>query len=162
MNTELIIKIAISVGLLVAYAVTIKIKGRLVGKFARKQEMGEKRTALISKMITLFIFFGLLVALAITWGVHVSGLYIFITSFFAMVAIGFFATWSVLSNITSSVLIFFLFPYEIGDDVRVIGEDIAGKIIDITLFHIILEDENKNVITIPANLAIQKSIRIVA
>jgi small-conductance mechanosensitive channel len=43
----------------------------------------------------------------------------------------------------------------------VIGDDIAGKITDITLFHLIVEGNDKSVVTIPNNLVIQKSIRIV-
>lgn len=162
MNTELIIKFAIGAGLILAYIVTVGVKGYLVRRYARTQSIDAKRTAIVNKIITIFLFIGLVIAQVITWGVHLSGLYVFVTSFFAMVAIGFFAVWSVLSNITSSVLIFFLFPYKIGDEIQVVGDDIRGKITDITLFHLIVESENGEVVTIPNNIVIQKSIRIIA
>ncbi|UCG52557.1 MAG: mechanosensitive ion channel family protein [Candidatus Latescibacterota bacterium] len=160
MDTDFIVKIVIGVGLLLAYVVVVSVKGYLVRRYARGKHIEAERTALINKLITVFLFIGLVVAEAITWGVHLSGLYVFVTSFFAMVAIGFFAVWSVLSNITSSVLIFFLFPYKIGDYIQVIGDDISGRITDITLFHLIVESKDKSVVTIPNNLVIQKSIRI--
>jgi small-conductance mechanosensitive channel len=162
MNTEFIVKIAIGVGLLLAYIIVVSIKGYLVRRYARGKHIEAERTALVNRLITAFLFIGLVVAQAITWGVHLSGLYVFVTSFFAMVAIGFFAVWSVLSNITSSVLIFFLFPYKIGDYIQVVGDDISGRITDITLFHLIVENEDKSVVTIPNNVVIQKSIRILA
>jgi small-conductance mechanosensitive channel len=42
----------------------------------------------------------------------------------------------------------------------VVGEDINGKIKDITLFHLIVDCGEKGVVTIPNNIVIQKSIRI--
>ena len=159
MNTEFI-KIAIGLGLLLAYVVVVGTKGYLVRRYALGKRIEAERTALINKLITAFMFIGLVVAEAITWGVHLSGLYVFATSFFAMVAIGFFAVWSVLSNITSSILIFFLFPYKIGDHIQVVGDNISGTITDITLFHLIVASEDKSVVTIPNNVVIQKSIRI--
>ena len=80
---------------------------------------------------------------------------------FQAVAIGFFASWSVLSNITCSVLIFFRFPYRIGDRISFLDDkDFTGTISDITMFHILVEDEAGNIVTIPANVAIAKSIII--
>lgn len=162
MDAEFMVKLAIGAGLLLVYIIVVSAKGYLVRRYARGKNIEAKRTAMVNKLISVFLFIGLVVAEAITWGVHLSGLYVFVTSFFAMVAIGFFAVWSVLSNITSSVLIFFLFPYKIGDTIQVIGDDINGEITDITLFHLIVESEDKCVVTIPNNLVIQKSIRILA
>ena len=160
MNTEFIVKIAIGAGLVLAYVIVVRIKGYLVRRYARDKHISAERTTLVNKLITKLLFLGLVIAQAITWGVHISGFVVFATSFFAMVAIGFFAVWSVLSNITSSVLIFFLFPYRIGDKIHVIGDDISGRIMDITLFHLIVESEDKNVVTIPNNVVIQRSVRI--
>jgi small-conductance mechanosensitive channel len=162
MNTEFMIKLAIGVGLVVIYVVVVGTKGYLVRRYARGKSIDAKRTAMVNKLITVFLFIGLVIGEAITWGVHLSGLYVFVTSFFAMVAIGFFAVWSVLSNITSSVLIFFLFPYKIGDHIQVVGDDITGRITDITLFHLIVESDDRGIVTIPNNVVIQKSIRILA
>lgn len=161
MSTEILVKAGIGAGLLLVYVIAVNFKSYLIRRYGRRKDINEKRTALVNKLTTLLFFITLVVAEAITWGVEVSGIYIFATSFFAMVAIGFFATWSVLSNVTSSILIFFLFPYKIGDRVKVVGDDIVGEITDITLFHIIMRSAEGDVVTIPTNVAIQKSIRIV-
>jgi len=160
MDTELIVKIAIAIGLVLIYIIIVTAKRYFVHRYAKAQKIDSRRTAIVNKLFTILLFIGLVVAETMTWGIHLSGLYVFITSFFAMVAIGFFAVWSVLSNITSSVLIFFLFPYEIGDHIQVVGDDIDGKIADITLFHLIIDSGERGLVTIPNNLVIQKSIRI--
>ena len=111
MSTEILVKAGIGVGLLVIYVITVNFKSYLIRRYARRKGINEKRTALVNKLTTLLFLVTLIIAEAITWGVEISGIYIFATSFFTMVAIGFFATWSVLSNVTSSILIFFMFPY---------------------------------------------------
>ncbi|MCC4854167.1 mechanosensitive ion channel domain-containing protein, partial [Vibrio lentus] len=81
-------------------------------------------------------------------------------SIFAVLGVALFAQWSILSNLTASVLIFFVFPYRIGDRVRVAekDEDISGVIIDITMFHVILRHSSGNIITYPNNLILQKGV----
>ncbi len=50
---------------------------------------------------------------------------------------------------------------KVGDTLRLPEADgLTGKIVDITLFHIILEDPKGNKIAIPNNLAIQKILEI--
>jgi small-conductance mechanosensitive channel len=161
MNADILVKIAVGVGMLVAYVIIVNTKSYWIRRYGRRNNLDPKRTAIVNKLTTLLVFITLVVVEAITWGVHISGIYIFATSFFTMVAIGFFATWSVLSNVTASILIFFLFPYKIDDRVKVVGDDISGTITDITLFHMIVRSDEGDIVTIPTNLAIQKSIRIV-
>lgn len=160
MSIELIIQIAIGVGLVFIFTAAVSAKGRLVRRYAEAQGMDRRQTALVNKLLTAGLFLGLVVAETITWGVHLEGVYVLVTSLFALVAIGFFAVWSVLSNITSSLLIFFVFPYTIGDRIEVIGDGIKGVISDLTLFHMIIDSADGGLVTIPNNVVIQKSIRI--
>jgi len=70
-----------------------------------------------------------------------------------------FAQWSILSNITASLIIFFGFPYRVGDTVRVIDgdEDITGIVEEITLFHVLIR-KGENMITYPNSLILQKAV----
>jgi hypothetical protein len=86
---------------------------------------------------------------------------LFCSTVFALVGIAFFAVWSLLSNITASVIIFFRFPMSIGDRVELTDEPrVAGVVHDITLFHVLLGADDGSVLTIPDNIAIQKIFRI--
>lgn len=69
-----------------------------------------------------------------------------------------FAQWSILSNLTASVVIFFNYPSRIGDYVRIIDAEntLEGKIVDIKVFQLLLVNNEGNSINYPNNLLIQK------
>jgi MscS family membrane protein len=74
------------------------------------------------------------------------------------VGVGLFANWSMLSNITASIIIFFFYPYKVGESIKIIdGENsVEGTVMDITLFNIEIKTAEGRTVTYPNNLAIQK------
>jgi small-conductance mechanosensitive channel len=83
------------------------------------------------------------------------------TSVLAMLAVALVAQWSILSNITAGVLIFFVFPIRIGDRMEVIdgASSVQGRIVEITLFHVILEETNGQWLSYPNSVLLQKAVR---
>ncbi|MEC8428752.1 MAG: mechanosensitive ion channel domain-containing protein, partial [Pseudomonadota bacterium] len=73
-----------------------------------------------------------------------------------------FAQWSLLSNATASIIVFFFFPYRAGNWVEIIDGDntVIGKIKEITLFHVIMLDDQGAIVTYPNSLVFQKAVRI--
>jgi len=71
------------------------------------------------------------------------------------VGVAFFAQWSILSNITSSEIIFFSHPVRI-DDVVI---TMAGKVMDIVLFFVTLKTAEGQEITLPNNIFMQKMVK---
>ena len=45
-------------------------------------------------------------------------------STFAVVGVALFANWSILSNVTASFILYFTFPYKIGDRIRIHDKDL--------------------------------------
>ncbi|MCV2403397.1 mechanosensitive ion channel family protein [Marinomonas sp. C2222] len=92
-------------------------------------------------------------------GLQYSQVSIFLSSVFAVIGVALFAQWSILSNITASLIIFFGFPYRVGDQIRIIdgGEDISGKIEEISLFHVLIK-RDEELITYPNSLILQKGV----
>lgn len=131
-----------------------------VTKFGKKQKYLEIRVIYVKKFFVFFLFSILFVVVTFIWGIDIRGVLIFASSFFALIGVALFASWSVLSNITAGIIIFFSFPYKIGDEIKIIDGDnsIEGEIIDMTLFHIQIKEINENTTTCPNNLAIQKAI----
>jgi small-conductance mechanosensitive channel len=82
------------------------------------------------------------------------------SSLFAIVGVGLFASWSILSNLTCSVILMFSFPYKIGDRIRIVDGDnsIEGRVIDMTMFSIQLENDANDIVSYPNNLALQKPV----
>ena len=85
------------------------------------------------------------------------------SSIFAVIGIAFFAQWSILSNVTSGIIMFFTFPYKIGDYVIIHDKDFPceGFIEDIKTFHIILYTSGDSTITYPNSMMLQKGVSIV-
>jgi len=110
-----------------------------------------------------FLFYGVgLILIILIWGVNLQEFTVFISSTLAVVGIGFVAQWSILSNLTASVILFFSHPLRLGDRIRVLDNDFdwTGKVEDISGFYLFMRTDDGRQITIPTNLVIQKGIEI--
>ena len=87
----------------------------------------------------------------------------FLSSFIAILGIALFAQWSMLSNVTASILLFVSHPAKVGDTIRILDKDypLTGKIKDIGAFFVSIETEEKEIITIPNSLLFQKMIKVI-
>lgn len=134
----------------------------LTKRFARKFERVEHRTGLIVKHINYATLFLIALSLVIVWGVEFKDVSSVLLSVFAVIGVGFFAQWSILSNITSGIIMFFIFPYKIGDFVKVHDKEhnYEGIIDDIKTFHVIIKTDKGETITYPNSLILQKGVSV--
>ena len=102
------------------------------------------------------------IAVGIFVGIGYKDLGVFFGSIFAVIGVALFAQWSILSNVTASIIVFFFFPYRVGDNVKILdGENsVEGVINEISLFHVILMDVDGLTITYPNALVFQKAVKI--
>lgn len=146
--------------LIVLYWVIKRLGQNWIEVLAKNKRVALKRKQSVLKCfnITLFLLFTAIFTIILNLGF--GDISLFLSSIFAVLGVALFAQWSILSNLTASVLIFFVFPYRIGDKVKVAekDEDISGVIIDITMFHVILRHSSGNIITYPNNLILQKGV----
>jgi small-conductance mechanosensitive channel len=77
----------------------------------------------------------------------------------AMIAIGFFAVWSVLSNTLCTLLILIYKPFRIGDFVELPSENVSGEATDLNLMFTTLKTDADELVQIPNNLFFQKVLR---
>ena len=140
-----------------------QIINRTVRNFAKKIERLEHRTGLVMKHVNFAVFFVIVVGLFLIWGVDFKNLGLVMSSVFAVIGIAFFAQWSILSNITSGVIMFFTFPYKIGDYIIIHDKEMPceGIIDDIRTFHIILHTKDNEIVTYPNSMMLQKGVSIV-
>jgi small-conductance mechanosensitive channel len=98
-----------------------------------------------------------LIAVILIWGVQ-EGYYIAISSITTVVGVAMFAQWSILSNITSGIILFFSFPFKIGDIIRIHDKDfpIVAEIEDIRAFHVALKTKEGEMIIYPNNLLFKR------
>lgn len=136
---------------------------KAVKNFASKIERLEHRTGLIIKHVNFAVLFLIVLGLIIIWGLDFENLGLVMSSVFAVIGIAFFAQWSILSNITSGVIMFFTFPYKIGDYVKIHDKEapLEGIIEDIKTFHIILHTKENETVTYPNSMMLQKGVSII-
>jgi small-conductance mechanosensitive channel len=151
---------------LIAIIVLILLRGTLIHltkRYARKIERVEQRTGLIIKHINYATVFCIALVIFFIWGVDFDHLGSVFLSVFAVIGVGFFAQWSILTNITSGIIMFFIFPYKIGDYIKIHDKenDFQGTIEDIKTFHVILRTSLGEMITYPNSLIIQKGVSVV-
>ena len=135
---------------------------KLVRSFAKRSQTLEKRTRLVIKYIHLLVNMIAVIAIIIIWGVQTKDIFIAFSSIATVVGVAMFAQWSILSNITSGIILFFSFPYKIGDYIFIHDKDfpIKAEIEDIGAFHVYLKTQQGEIIVYPNNLMLQIGITI--
>jgi small-conductance mechanosensitive channel len=144
-----------------AVVVSVKLLARSsVNRLLNKMDFDLKRKQITHRIINLFLTIFVVTVLAAIWNIHRDQLIVFMTSVVTVLGIAFFAQWSILSNITSSLILFFNHPMKIGQRIRVVDKeyDISGELIDISFFFLYIKSDDGELITIPNTIVLQKTI----
>ncbi|MCB0651446.1 MAG: mechanosensitive ion channel [Saprospiraceae bacterium] len=136
---------------------------KLLEKIRKNFGLQKQRIKMVNKAKNLIIYLIAFVSISIIWAVDQKDIFVFISSFLTILGVALFAQWSVLSNITASIILFVNHPAKIGDHLLILDKDypLKGRISDIGLFFIILKTEEDEKITIPNSLILNKMIKIV-
>lgn len=157
-------KEVVSSGILLIVFILLRFfSTKIVRRFAKSSHSMEHRANLVIKYLHLLINILALVAIILIWGVQTKDIFVALSSITTVVGVAMFAQWSILSNITSGVILFFSFPFKIGDVIKIHDKDfpIEAEIEDIHAFHIYLRTKEGEMITYPNNLLLQKGISII-
>ena len=132
-------------------------------KVGNRSEIHITRTKLMFKYINILVLLIAAFLLALAWGVGVGDLALLFSSAFAVIGVALFAIWSMLSNITAGVILFFSFPYKIGSRIKIHDKDLPVEAVieDIRAFHLHLRTLDGELITYPNNLILQKAVSLV-
>lgn len=131
-------------------------------RVGKRSEINFTRTRLIFKYINILILILAFFSLSLAWGMDLTDISLIFSSVFAVIGVALFAIWSILSNITSGIILFFSFPYKIGDKIKIHDKDmpIEAIIEDIKAFHLHLRTLDGELITYPNNLILQKAVSL--
>ena len=133
-----------------------------VKKIGRKSGTTEARANLIGRYATVTLVLIAILIEAFILGFQTHDITLVFSSVFAVIGIALFAIWSILSNVTSGVIMFFSFPYKVGDKIKIHDKDypVEAIIEDIRAFQLILREDNGNLTTYPNNLIVQKAVTL--
>ncbi len=157
-DAGLIWRLSATGGTLVVYVVIALACRFAVHNYAGRKALNETRERFAKKIVNYLLFSLMILALIVIWGVE-ENVGLFVSSVIGLIAIGFFAVWSILSNIVAGFFLFFSDPFRVGDQVVILPENISGKAIDIKLLFVVLEDEDGSILHVPNNLLFQKVIK---
>ncbi|MCH2200304.1 MAG: mechanosensitive ion channel [Flavobacteriales bacterium] len=146
----------------IAFVVIRTIIFRIINKTMTDRFLHETRGIVMKKVISITLSLIALIFILLIWGVDQTELAVFIGSVLTVVGVAFFAQWSILSNITSSIIIFFNHPIMLNDQIVIMEAkdfEIRGKVTNIGLFFITLEMADGEELSLPNNVFIQKSVR---
>ncbi len=158
-NTTLLLRGAVTAGVVVFVIVALgTLKGALV-RFIRVRQMHRLRGRFVYRLARVFTLVFATFTLAYVWGFDPEKLWVFLTGFLGLVAIGFFAVWSLLSNVIAGLFLFLSDPFKINDEIEVPDGDLAGKVLDIRPLFVVLEEPGGHTLYVPNSLLFQKSFR---
>lgn len=139
-------------------------------RIGRINNFVEARRLLIAKYASVLLSILGIGALIFIWGVNFKDLGLLFSSVFAIIGVALFAQWSILSNITAGVILFFTFPFKIGDQIKILDKEILDDvnaknnvyiIEDIKAFHLHLRRASGELLTYPNNMMLQKAVALI-
>lgn len=158
-RNQIITTIAILLGLWILQFIMKKA----AQKVGHRSEIHITRTRLMFKYINILVTIIAIFLLSLTWGYNAQEIALIFSSLFAIIGVALFAIWSILSNITAGIILFFSFPYKIGSRIKIHDKDLPVEAVieDIKAFHLHLRTMEGELITYPNNLILQKAVSLI-
>lgn len=155
-------QIIASLIVLVLLPVSRLISSKIIMKSGILLQIPETRAMRVRQVVNILLNISCIIILAIIWGVKRENILLGISSVFAVIGVAFFAQWSLLSNITAGVIMFFSAPFRVGDSIHIFDKDIpvSAKIESIQTFYTHIRTEEGELIVIPNNLFLQKVVAV--
>jgi len=156
----LTLKIIESAVILVLYVIFRLASYKLIERTVAKNLMQKTRGKVIKKAINLILLLTSITFVLVVWGVDQKELVFFLGSLITVLGIAFFAQWSILSNVTSGIILFFNHTVTLDDTITVMDKDyqIEGRVSDIGLFFVTIKPKEGEKVILPNNVFIQKMI----
>ena len=108
---------------LVIFIILRYLVNTIIDNIGKTSEFAESRTQLVKKYIDYFIYMLALLVIISIWGIKPEQIFLFISSVLTVIGVAFFAQWSILSNITAGIILFFSSPFKIGNVIKIMDKD---------------------------------------
>lgn len=152
-----------TVGTLIIFALYFilrKIVQKSILNRSLQQNFHPARSVYVRKLVGFILLIICMVLAGLVWEVSFKGLSVYIASVLTVVGVGLFANWSIVSNMTASLILFFFFPLRIGSKVKIVdgANSIEGEVLNLSLFSIKILLADGQHAYYPNNMAIQRYI----
>lgn len=136
---------------------------KIINKYASLSQKLSLRIAPIQRICAIAINVLALIALITIWGVEKQNIFVALSSVFAVIGVALFAQWSILSNITAGLIIFFNSPLKVGEYIRIHDKDfpLEARVVNILTFYTYLRTDDGKIHVFPNNLLLQRGVSII-
>ncbi len=138
----------------IALTLFFGLKGR-IQRFADWARLPRLALTPVRLGLRYAILSGALLLILGRWGFPINGIIAFLGTVLGLVAIGFVAVWSVLSNFLCTFVLVVLKPFHPGDDVELPTAGIKGRVLDLTAVYTVIETADGETAMIPNNMFFQ-------
>jgi small-conductance mechanosensitive channel len=144
------------------YFILYVIFKTVINNFLKKTRLERSRRKMAIRAVQLFTTITAIILLTGVWGFKQNEIALFASTILTTLGIAFFAQWSLLSNITSSILIFFNHPVKLGDYVKVLHKDYhyEGEVTEMNYFFVHIKTDDNEIITVPNSHFFEKSFSV--
>lgn len=159
--TDLIVRILASIAMVVSVPwLSDWVVEAVMRLLPERKRMATAVAQKVKLFLTTLFAFVVLILLAWLWHLDWRTLLLLGSSIFAIIGVALFASWSILSNITSFFILLSQGRLMHGAFIRVVDGPHAmeGQIIDMGLFHFELRDIDGNTIIYPNNFLIVRPL----
>lgn len=158
-NTTLLFRGVVTAAIVVVTAAILFALKTAIRRFVHVRQMHRLRGRFVYRLTRVFAIIFATFLLVYVWGFDPEKLWVLVTGFVGLVAIGFFAVWSLLSNIVAGFFLFLSDPFKINDEIELPEVSVEGKVLDIRPLFVVLEEPSGHVTFVPNNVLFQKSFR---
>jgi small-conductance mechanosensitive channel len=153
--------------ILIVGLTVLKLLQRAVTTLETKKVLALPFVAFFNSVLRWFFAVIILLLVLQQIGVPLNSIWSAISAMVAMVAIGFVAVWSILSNLLCTLMLLVFQPFQIGDEIEIIDpgaiSGLIGRVRNINLMFTSLEKTKGNtllIVKIPNNLFFQRIIAV--
>lgn len=144
--------------LLVGLSIFFGLKGR-IQLFAERARLPRLAITPLRLGLRWSVLALMLFLIAGRWGFETQTILAVLGTALGLVAIGFVAVWSVLSNFLCTFVLIVVKPFCVGDEVELIVTNVKGKVIDLGFVFTTLEVEPGVTVMVPNNTFFQGPFR---
>jgi small conductance mechanosensitive channel len=155
----MIYRVIASGATLVAWAVLRAIGGAMISRRVKAGTLQPQNAVVARKMVTLLLLLLLVLALGFTWGASPKTIWISVASIVVLIAIAFFGVWSLINNVVAGFVLLLSRPFEIGDEIVILPDNIQCTVADMTAVFLVLKDREGTVIIMPNNFVFQRIVK---
>ena len=141
--------------LTIAVALFFGLRGRILrfAQWAGLPRLAFAPVRLILRYAVLLVAAALILSM---WGFQIGTILALMGSVLGLVAIGFVAVWSVLSNFLCTFVLVVFKPFSIGDELELPADNVKGRVVDLSLIFTTLQVSEDETVMVPNNTYFQR------